>query len=471
MSIWSRLFGQTEPSAWNSGWEAVNHPPHRNRLTGTSPVDSSVELSSSTRRELVKASRYVAKNSGLARELKADLATYSVGSGLRVKPQRGSDGWKIRSMDVWDQWSKAPTICGRYTMTEVTRMISFALETDGEIFVLKTVDPENKSPRIQLIEGHRVGNWGNVQDSQDGIRYDKWGRVRDYCIIADNAEGYRYVKGSSMLHIHDPERSSANRAAPSLSHSSAHIRDELELLDLEKHAAKVNCDVAYTLMSESPGRDDLEFNPVDDGDSDDTTDPVKLQSIIGGKTISLKNGEKLESFESSRPNSAFTGFLDHLGRSSALGILPYEFTADPSKPTGAGIRLVVSKAARKFEWRTQLLIARLIEPLWFYVIGTAVANRQLTGPSGWQRIKVGAPRSVTVDAGRERREDRADVQAGIKNLGDLLDEQGKDVMSELEQRAREIAHVRDLAEQYGLRPEAIFNAALPAVEEEDVETE
>lgn len=444
------------PSAWNSPYEGANFSNRRGRIPGSSPRDNSSDLNSGTRNELVKNSRYVAKNSGLAREIVKDLATYSVGTGLRVKPQAGSENWRKKARLRWDEWSRAPTICGRFSRSQVERLCSKLLDEDGEVFIYKTFDPDTNEPKIQIIESHRIGAWGNDQTSKDGILFDKWGRPSSYRYMDDEGK-VRDLKASSVLHVFDPERASAARHAPTLSHSQNHIRDEIELLALEKHAAKQNADVVHILETAAPGANDSEFNPVDDGDADPLTDPATLQKITGGKVVSTKTGEKLISFESKRPSATFTGFLEHVARDASLGVLPFEFVADPSRPTGAGVRLVVTKADRQFQWRTHLLTERLIEPLWFFVIGTEIANGKLTGPSGWWRIKVGAPRRVTVDAGRERREDREDVLHGLKNLGDHFDEMGKEFSEEVEQRASELQFIRDTAERFGIDEEKLFS--------------
>ena len=66
------------------------------------------------------------------------------------------------------------------------------------------------------------------------------------------------------------------------------------------------------------------------------SDPVTLQQIVGGKMVRLNPDEDLESFQPNRPSPTFTGFLEHLRRDSALGMIPFEFAADSSKVGGAG---------------------------------------------------------------------------------------------------------------------------------------
>ena len=106
-----------------------------------------------------------------------------------------------------------------------------------------------------------------------------------------------------------------------------------------------------------------------------SVDGVTLQRIVGGKLVALKPDESIESFQSNRPSPTFTGFLEHLRRDSALGVIPFEFAADSSKIGGAGVRLIVAKADRRFSFRQMILERRLIKPVWTYVIGDAKPNR------------------------------------------------------------------------------------------------
>ena len=439
------IFGG-QAGAWSS-YEGASHSTKRRMVPGATPTDNSQELNSSTRSELVKASRYVSKNSGVAKEIIAANQLYAIGEqGIRPKPQAGAESWKKKALAVWDDWSSYPSVCGRYSFVEIQRMVSRLIDEDGECFVLKTrVDGK---PKIQVIESHRIGSWDTKTDGYiDGIKFDKWGRPTSYC-YKDNNGKIAHLKADTVLHVFDPERPSAARSAPSLSHSTNHLRDAMELLAIEKHAVKMAGDVVHVLNTENAASDDSEFMPV--ADAGESTDPASLQRITGGKVVSTQAGETLNSYESKRPNSTFTGFLDYLDRDTTLGVLPYEFVVDPSKPTGAGVRLVVAKADRRFQWRSKLISYRLIEPLWFFVIGSAISSGKLTAPQGWHRVKCGSPRRVTVDAGRERREDREDVMAGLKNLGDHFEEQGKDFAEEIEQRAAELKMIEDIAKKYGV---------------------
>ena len=159
-----------------------------------------------------------------------------------------------------------------------------------------------------------------------------------------------------------------------------------------------------------------------------------------------------------RPSPTFQGFLDYLQRDSALGLLPYEFSSDSSKVGGAGVRLIVAKADRRFSYRQNVLIDRMLRPIWLFVIGHAISAGKLPPAENWTEVDFVTPRRVPVDAGRESQQNREDIKAGLKTLTDHFAELGCDINHELETRAREMALIRETAAKYGIAPQDLFQS-------------
>jgi hypothetical protein len=251
------------------------------------------------------------------------------------------------------------------------------------------------------------------------------------------------------MHIYTPEVASGARAYSPLQHSINNVVDMLEIVSLEKFAVKMNSDVVRTLNRE-PGQFD---NSQSDFEAfgmrpkgypeggNNITDANEASTFIGGKILALGPGEKLESFESNRPNPTFTGFLEHLVRDSLAGTLPYEFVHDPSKAGGASMRLVVAKADRQFKQLQTVLINRFLTPLWGYVIGTAIKNGELPANDNWTRVMWTTPKRLTVDASRDSAQNRADIAMGIKTLGDNAQEDGEHLSTLIKRRVREAKNI------------------------------
>ena len=451
------------PKAWGSSYESANWSPRRGSVPGASPTDARNELTPGVRTELVRKSRYMHKNSGFVRELVANMAIYSTGDGIRVQAQSPDPVWNRAAEAYFAMWSPRCEVTRRFSFEECQALVCRGMDIDGEYFIHKTRDAQGE-PRIQLIESHRVGDELGSRETIDGVGLDPWGAPVFYRTLEDSGKPYD-LPAASVLHIHEPEWAGGVRSHPTIQHSINHVLDEMELLALEKHAVKDNADVSRILKTARGEIDDNGDFVVGGTVGSESSDPVSLQRIVGGKLVALKPDESLDSFQSNRPSPTFTGFLEHLRRDSALGMIPFEFAADSSKIGGAGVRLIVAKADRRFSFRQMILESRLIKPVWAYVIGDAISRGFLPPMPGWWKISSVPPKRVTVDAGREAQQNRADVEMGLKTLSDHFNEQGADFGEEIERRASDAKLILDTAAKYGVPTEMLWKpaGALPDV--------
>ncbi len=446
------------PKAWGSSFESANWSPRRGAVPGASPSDARKELTPGIRTELVRKSRYLHKNSGFVRELVANMAIYSTGDGIRVQAQSSDASWNRSAEEYFSYWSARCDITQRFSFEECQALVCRGMDIDGEYFIHKTRDLDGE-PRIQLIESHRIGDdWGS-KETVDGVGLDAYGAPVFYRVLQDDNTACD-LPASAILHVHEPEWAGGVRNHPTIQHSINHLLDEMELLALEKHAVKDNADVSRILKTARGEIDDNgDFVVGNAHGAGEASDPVSLQRIVGGKLVALKPDESLDSFQSNRPSPTFTGFLEHLRRDSALGMIPFEFAADSSKVGGAGVRLIVAKADRRFSFRQMILERRLIRPIWAYVIGDAIARGLLPAVEGWWKMAIVGPKRVTVDAGREAQQNRADVEAGLKTITDHYAELGADFREEIERRGADAKLILETAAKYGVPPEMLWKAA------------
>ena len=295
------------------------------------------ELTSGLRAELVRKSRYLHKNSGFVRELIANMAIYSTGDGIRVQAQSPDQAWNRAAEAYFAMWSSRCEVTRRFSFEECQALVCRGMDIDGEYFIHKTRDSQGE-PRIQLIESQRVGDKFGSQETIDGVGLDSWGAPMFYRMLEDDGI-HNDLPATSILYIHEPEWAGGVRSHPTIQHSINHVLDEMELLALEKHAVKDNADVSRILKTARGEIDDSnDFMVGGAAIGTENSAPIALQRIVGGKLIALKPDESLDSFQSNRPSPTFTGFLEHLRRDSALGMIPFEFAADSSKVGGAGVR-------------------------------------------------------------------------------------------------------------------------------------
>lgn len=446
----SGIFSQFEGAKYSNKRQWVNTP---------WPADQKKVMTVFDRQELTRKMRWLAVNSGLIRQMISDNVIYAIGDGIRGQAATKDEAWNDMAEAYFNDWANKPCdITGRFNFWECQQIACRKVDVDGEMFILKTFSADGVA-KIQLIESHRVGTsaaaMGAPDGMYDGIMFNKYGAVIGYNVIRSDGTT-RLIPSNSMLHLHHPENVSGARAYSPMQHSINNLIDILEILSMEKLAVKTASDITRTITRENPQFDgttaDFEafgMRPQDypQGVYDN---PEQVGSFIGGKILSLAPGEKLESFQSQRPNASFTGFIEHLQKDSTAGVLPYQFTADPNGIGGAAIRLVVSKAERHFGARQHMFMMRFLTPVWGYVIGNAIARGELPANDDWYHVNWVTPRRVTVDAGRESSANQKDIAMGLKTLSDHFSELGMDPREEIRRRASDAKLLKDTAAEFGV---------------------
>ena len=220
-----------------SGYEVedrvqTNQMPHAPR-----PQIASKELRNQTRNDILSQSRYYGRNDGTVKELISNLALYSVGSGISPQPMTSSSELNNELLTAFNSWWKKPEITGRFSGRQVQEFISKTYDTDGEIFIIKTFDPITAEPKIQLVEAQQVKTFEGQNDFEAGIKFDRYGRPKEYSIEAMDGS-CQIVPASSVIHIFNAERASSTRGISTYAHLLSLTNQRTELLDLTIQKAR-----------------------------------------------------------------------------------------------------------------------------------------------------------------------------------------------------------------------------------------
>jgi capsid protein len=247
------------------------------------------------------------------------------------------------------------------------------------------------------------------------------------------------------------ETASGSRGVPVLQSALCGVQDVKEILELERRAVKDNGDVTRVIKKGSGFLDEDAASEI----SSSHGSAENIASQMGGKAIVMESTDSFESFESKRPNSTFVGFLAALEK-DICSVLPYEFVKDVTSAGGAGVRLVTAKAARVFGKYQNVLIESFCQPTWEYIIADGIARGEIPDDPSWWSASWTTPKSVTVDAGREAANDRADIEMGLMSPSELFGTRGLDFRTESIKRAADMAFLQELSKQYGIPFELLF---------------
>jgi capsid protein len=403
---------------------------------------------------MVRKCRWAERNSGLFKQILADICLYTVGDGIKPQSHASTPEMQERYEAYFAEKAKRIDITNRFSFYQAQSILLRGMIRDGDSFAAKVRNGAGEA-KLQLMEAHRVGDplEGKVPEGMhDGIQFGPYGEYIAVNIYRSDGSS-RQILAQSMMMVVDQEYASGARGVPLLQHSINSIQDEMEILALEKQAVKDNGDVTR-IIKKAGGI--IDGDMANELGATGTGSYANLANTMGGKLIALEPGEDMTSFQSNRPNATFTGFLAALERDISQGVLPYEFVGDSSKLGGATVRLITAKAGRVFSKYQTIMIENFCVPTWGYIIGQGIAAGELPDDPDWNRVSWTTPKSVTVDAGREAANDRADVEMGLLSMSELYAQRGLDFRTEMAKRASDMVHIKDLAEQYGIPFELLF---------------
>ena len=435
------------------GWNMTNYSTTRAQLYAPVAQDQRRDLSPRDRVEMMRRTRWGDRNSGMVRQILGDLTQYAIGDGIR--PQSHCKNAKLYEQYFYD-WSRKCDITNRFSFWQAQSILLRSAARDGDSFAIKVRNASGDA-KLQLVEAHRVGNplppEKEPAGMHDGMLFGAYGELVGFNVFRSDGTS-RQVLAQAMMQIVDMEYASGARGVPILAASWNDIQDEMEILALEKIGVKASSDISLVINKKEGQIDDNMATEL--GAYPPSNGYGNLASQMGGKILALDVGEDIKSLQSNRPSPTFTGFLKAIQQDISRGILPYSFVTDSSGNTGPGLRLDIAKADRTFQKWQNLMIEQLCIPTWGYVIGDAIANGELPDDPEWNKVSWTTPKRVTVDAGREAANDRADMELGLISMSELYAQRGLDFRSEMAKRAEDMSFIVNLAKQTGIPVEMLY---------------
>ena len=427
-----------------SGWQSTMFSNSRRAIFGQAPGDLRQDLTPWNRMAMIRKCRWAERNSGLFKQILADMCLYTVGDGIKPQSHASTPEMQERYEAYFAEKAKRIDITNRFSFYQSQAILLRGMIRDGDSFAAKVRNGAGEA-KIQLMESHRVGDPLDenvvIPGIHDGIIFGPYGEYIA-CNVYKSDGSNRQILAQSMMHVVDHEYASGARGVPLLQHSINSIQDEMEILALEKQAVKDNGDVVRTISKQGGTLDQDTANELG---ALNVPSYTSIANTMGGKLLVLDQGESLNSFQSNRPNATFNGFIAALERDISMGVLPYEFVSDPSKLGGASIRLVTAKASRVFGKYQNTIIETFCVPTWGYIIGQGIASGDIPDDPQWNEVSWTTPKSVTVDAGRDAANDRNDVEMGLLSMSELYAQRGLDFRTEMDKRANDMAFIIEKA--------------------------
>jgi lambda family phage portal protein len=317
-----------------------------------------------------------------------------------------ADTWEASAEREWRLWAESKEC-------HADRVLNFAGFCDlafrqvlenGDVLVTFPRFPRGFVPyslKLQAVEADRVSNTDFAPDTDElagGVHRDEHGAPVAYDVLDQHpGSTYRTKWTWSTLQAWDKSgrfpncvllykmlRPGQARGVPFLAPVVETIKQLTNYGEAEIMAAVVSGYV--TAFIESPeGEED--FAPVQesegvDGSTEMGRDPYNGELRLGnGAIISLGSGEKLSSFNPSRPNSSFEPFVLAWTRQIGVALdIPFEVLIKHFTSSYSASRAALLDAWRMFKTRRKWLVDNLCAVVYELLISEAIMRGRLRAP-------------------------------------------------------------------------------------------
>jgi len=403
--------------------------------------DSRNTLNRWSRELLLGYSRHLFTNIGEIRGMVKDVARYSVGRGIKPQSQAGDESKAYEQF--FKNWADNCDIRGQHSFWQMQRLASVRADVDGDIG-FNMISGANDWPFLQAIEGHQIKGPGKDENEFDGVVISpRTGRPVAY-MISQKDGGHKRIPAGNFILVSDPERVAQYRGVTAMAHAITDTWDVSEILDYEKVGVKARSAIGMVIKTHS-GDDDDAIALTKEGNDAATTGDVPWQSFDAGMIPRLLPDEDITDIGGNRPSPAFTGFLETLMRKVCVGYgLPFEFVWALAGANAASQRAILAKSQRVFDDRFDML-SRFNSRVWTWVIAKGIKRGDLKFTEDWYKVRWQQPKRITVDVGREAKENREDVKFGIKTIQAAVGEMGEDWEETRHQTERELVDLFERA--------------------------
>lgn len=464
--------------SFRNAYESSRWSPNRT-LINASNRDAKVDVCAGPRKSIMAQSRWLYQNMPVYTGIVEALVTYVVGSGIIPAAASSDPEWNRAARDEFRIWSGNPELRTRVSWGSYQKICVRGVLVDGEFFTQLTQGTSGL-PRIAMIESHRVTDPDSRKLSArapggqepDGIETGANGRVARWLVpyvVSNGKQKVRKIREASMVQSWLPIRPEQYRGITMFASAVDTSRDLADILLYEKSSVKRLSSRTDVVETQSGDLDpeavlrDLGGAPAGDCPEEDAT--RYYRDVIGSETVVMRTGDKYSPVESDRPSAAWQGFVDFLVQSvcQVTGV-PFNVLV-PVKVGGADTRRDLARAARVFEsWQSQLTTGW--QRVYEYVIADAMRKGRVPpGPADWWKTEWQFPKNVTVDYGREAKEDRADVKSGLITLEEYWSRYGLDWRDQVGQLKAEADEVKSVDEDLYARIYEEPNTGPPNPEE------
>ena len=418
---------------------------HWSRADGLSAATAN---SPDVRRTLRNRSRYEVANNSYARGITLTLANDVVGTGPRLQMLTGDDGANHFVEAEFLAW------CDAIGLAEKLRTMRLARVADGEAFGLLTSNERIDSAvklDLRLIEADQVATPTLVPDTRrylDGIRFDADGNPIAYDILRQHPgdgmflvdDEYDTVPASDVLHYFRCDRPGQIRGIPDITPALPLFAQLRRFTLAVLAAAETAAEFAGILYTDAPANGEA--------DAAEPFEPIELEKRM---LLTMPGGWKMAQMKSEQPSTTYAEFKKEILNEIARCLnMPFNVAAGNSSgynyASGRLDHQTYFKSIRVEQTQLARVVLDRILKAWLreaILIEGYLPNSFRTLDSTFEHQWFWDGHEH-VDPAKEANAQKIRLASHTTTLAIEFARQGRDWETELKQRAKEIALMRDL---------------------------
>lgn len=452
---------------WGQGYNAADQSTMRG-FVYFPQLDTRRELTTYTRREILRRARYLDANVGFAGRIINGIARMVAGTGLMVRPATTDREWNRERRALYERrngTAAAFDLGRRWDVYSSQRGALRCRYRDGDIggAFLRS---EAGLGQVAFFEAHRIDSGRTSVDEVnrifDGVLVDRHNAAVAYRVTGDN-EAQADIPAAAFFYLGDYSSPGKHRTPSILHRACNHMLDMTEINAATKKGIKISNQIGYyigTAPANVPGgipRMGEGANPPKQIELADGTKRILEQLLSqGGEIPGLPPGAELKQLLDERPHPNAVEFLKSLARDISWGVdLAPEILWDIAALGGANTRYVMADAQSFVEVEQQALVDCYLARHYVWDTALEIAARRIRAPQDpeWMKHAVITPARWTVDRGRDGKLHLEELRSGALTFRRYMGWQGIDFEEEATSWLDEMQFWAAEARVRGLDPE------------------
>ncbi len=407
------------------------------------PLSPDASMTPAVRRVLRNRSRYESANNSYCRGIVSTLSNDTVGTGPRIKVNTASAAADRVIEQNFHDWMES------ISLPQKLRTMRQAWCVDGEAFAMMITNPAMDGVQldIRLIEADQIATptpW--MAREVDGIEFDSAGNPRVYHLLKSHPGAlfqlpnmeYDRIEASMMMHLFRMDRPGQHRGVPELTPALPLFAMLRRYTLATLSAAETAADFAAILYTNTPAQELPEVEPFV---------PLNIQPR---SMMAVPEGWQLAQMAAEQPTTTYGAFKTEILNEIARCLnMPFNIAAcNSSAYNYSSGRLDHQTYFKSLRVDRELMRYKVMDRLFRAWVDEATLVNGLipsgTGPASewnWSWVWDG---NEHIDPQSEASAQATRLESNTTTLAAEYAKLGLDWESELEQRARELARMREL---------------------------